>query len=77
MTTSTMNNQKSISVSDTLYVRAVYMGKQLFNLRICDVCSMSQALSRVREHLTGVSGLVKISLRNASQGWSTDRWCAA
>ena len=77
MTISTTFSKKTISTSDTLYVRVIYMGKQLLNVQLCQISSLSQAVNMVREYLGGVNGLVKISLRNASQGWSTEHWCAA
>ncbi len=77
MTPSTLSSKKSINISDTLYARVSFMGQQLFNIQLNEMQSMSQIVTLVRERLSGVTGLVKISLRNASQGWTTDHWCAA
>lgn len=75
MATSLLKNENSISFGDTLYARVTMMGRPVFNLQLCDIESFAQLMSRVRGQLSGISGLVKISLRNASQGWCADHWC--
>lgn len=73
--TTTINNQKSINCSDTLFARVTLMDRQLFNVQLCEMASLSQVVNWVRGELSGMTGLVKISLRNVSQGWTTDHWC--
>lgn len=75
MTTSLLNNEKSIAYGDTIYARVSYMGQQILNFQLSDSNSFSQIVERVRGQLKGISGLVKITLRNASQGWSSEHWC--
>lgn len=68
-------SEKSITMGDVLYARVSFMGKQLFNIQLRDVSSLSQIFDWVRSQLGNLSGMVKISLRNASQGWTADHWC--
>jgi len=73
----TFNNQtgKTICTNDILYARVSIMDRQLFNIRLSDMDSLAQVINWVKVKLSGFTGLVKISLRNASQGWSADHWC--
>ncbi len=75
MTTTDNQTDKTIRTNDVLYARVTVMGRQLFNIRLSDMDSFAQVVNWVKVQLSGFTGLVKISLRNASQGWSADHWC--
>ncbi len=75
MTTTDNQTDKTIRTNDVLYARVTVMGRQLFNIRLSDMDSLTQVVNWVKVQLSGFTGLVKISLRNASQGWAADHWC--
>lgn len=75
MTTTVNQTDKTIRTNDVLYARVTVMGRQLFNIRLSDMDSLTQVVNWVKVQLSGFTGLAKISLRNASQGWSADHWC--
>lgn len=70
----TLRTSKSIYNSDVLYARVTFMGQQLFNVKIRDMHSLSQVIDWVRVQLFGFTGLVKLSLRNVTQGWLAEHW---
>ncbi len=61
---------KKIELNDVIFARATMMGREIINMRICGVMSMSELLRRVRQEIGSCFGLITINLRNMSQGWT-------
>lgn len=61
---------KKIEFNDVIFARATVMGQEMLNMRICGVVSMAELLQRVRREIGSCFGLITISLRNMTQGWS-------
>lgn len=63
----------TISSSDNLFATASIMGRQFFNYAGCGIESISELISRVRNHPLATKGMVTLTVRNSSQGWSQSR----
>lgn len=61
---------KKIEINDVIFARVTNMGRELLNMRICGVMSMTELLRLVRKEVGPYMGLITISLRNMSQGWT-------
>lgn len=61
---------KIFGTNDTIFARATVMGQEIVNLRLSGVCSMEALLRIVRQHVGAAIGLVKLTVRNMTQGWS-------
>lgn len=62
---------KIFGSNDIVFARATRMGRELFNLRLSGVASMESVLDLVRQDSAGLMGLVNLTVRNVTQGWSS------
>lgn len=60
----------TISTDDILFASATQGGRYLANIRMSGISTTGCALAELRRLIGGVFGLVQITLRNATQGWS-------
>ncbi len=58
------------SISDTLFVTLVHRGTVVFNREICGVCSVAELMRVIRKNVSGCAGMVTMTLRTRTQGWS-------
>ena len=69
----------TISTDDILFASATQGGRYLANIRMSGISTTGCALAELRRLIGGVFGLVQITLRNATQGWSRSislyMWC--
>lgn len=63
---------KTIDINDTIFATVTANGMTLVNLRLSGLNSMGEVLSSVHRALPGAAGMMTLTLRNGSQGW-TDR----
>lgn len=63
---------KTISCTDIIYATVVRRGTMIASLCLSGIASLADLLLRVRSEIGCGCGLVTLSLRNGSQGW-TDR----
>ncbi len=63
---------KTISCTDVIYATVVKRGTMIASLCLSGIDSLKELLSRIRRALGSDCGLVTLTLRNGSQGW-TDR----
>lgn len=68
----TTSSSRIISDGDVVFARVSYMGATVLNVRVDNMDSIVSVVDWVIRQLAGLSGLVKISLRNASRGWTSD-----
>lgn len=61
---------KQINASDVIYVTAHREGETLAKLQMSGACSMADIARRVHGAVGAVRGMINVSLRNASQGWT-------
>lgn len=62
----------TISSSDNLFASASIMGEQIFNFCGNGIMSISDLINRVRA-TSSRRGMVTLTVRNTSQGWSQSR----
>lgn len=60
----------TISSSDVLFATVSQRGNMLLNIKLCGVESESDIYRAIRMSLPGISGIARLSIRNASRGWS-------
>lgn len=63
----------TISSSDNLFATASVMGHQFFNFAGNGIASFAELVSRIRNHPFAPKGMVTLTVRNSSQGWSQSR----
>ncbi len=63
----------TISSSDNLFATATIMGRQIFNFCGSGIDSLSELIGRIRAASTSSRGLVTLTVRNSTQGWSQSR----
>lgn len=61
---------KIFGTNDTIFARATVMGQEIMNLRLIGVNSMEALLRIIRQHAGAAIGLVKLTVRNLTQGWT-------
>lgn len=61
-----------IQSSDTILARGTYLGRTVVDIASTGFDSIDDVLGTIAAE-AGVHGLVRISLRNATQGWSQNR----
>lgn len=60
---------KNFGTNDTIFARATRMGREIFNLQMSGIASMESVYDLLRGS-TGVLGLVNLTVRNVTQGWT-------
>ncbi len=63
----------TISSSDNLFATASMMGEQIFNFAGSGVASLGELIAKVRNAPGARPGMVTLTVRNSSQGWSQSR----
>lgn len=63
----------TISSSDNLFASASIMGEQIFNFVGSGISSLGELISQVRRSPQAKTGMVTLTVRNSSQGWSQSR----
>ncbi len=65
-----------IGITDIIFARILWGGRELCNVRLSHVASATELLVKIKTQLTEmgqhIAGLVKLCIRNLSQGWSTE-----
>lgn len=60
----------TVSLNDRLFLTLIQRGNMVFNQQVSGIKSRTDLLGKVREVMRGNFGLVKVTLRNCTQGWS-------
>ena len=63
----------TISSSDNLFATAYVRGVEFYNFSGSGVSDISQIISEIRNHPSAVPGMVTLTVRNSSRGWSQSR----
>lgn len=63
----------TISSTDILFATASVMGKQFFNFCGAGISSLAELIGRVRNESACHRGMVTLTIRNTSQGWSQSK----
>ncbi len=61
----------SISLSDIMMVRATAMGRVVADFNATGFSDIKQVLRETCSRITDTRGIVQLSLRNSTQGWTT------
>lgn len=62
-----------IQLSDYIFVQASAMGRQFFNFAGKGIDSFAELVSMVRRQENAPRGLITLTVRNSSQGWTSSR----
>lgn len=62
-----------ITLGDKIMVRIEMPRGEWMSFSSCDLADMTEILGEVRRRTRGMSGLVKMCVRNASEGWRLER----
>ena len=60
----------TINSNDRVFATLSQFGSIIYNVELSGVTSMSDVVRRIRGEVKSVSGLLSLTLRNSSQGWS-------
>ena len=63
---------EKISINDIIFATASIRCK-VTNFRFCGLMSMAEVIKAIKNEIGSVSGLLTISLRNMTQGWSRQK----
>lgn len=59
-----------ISSSDNLFATAYHNGIEFFKFSGRGISDLNELVSKVRDHSRMISGMVTLTVRNGSRGWS-------
>ncbi len=60
----------TISSSDNLFATAYVRGMEIFRFSGSGISDISEIVSKIRNHPAAMPGMVTITIRNSSRGWS-------
>ncbi|MDE6497380.1 MAG: hypothetical protein K2L21_01840 [Muribaculaceae bacterium] len=60
----------SIDINDIVFATATLHGRSIANIRMSGVISTSDIIARLRQLFGDAAGMIRITLRNVTQGWS-------
>ncbi len=61
-----------ININDIIFATASIRGK-VTSLKLSGLMNMSEVILAVKKEIGNVTGLLKITLRNMTQGWSREK----
>ena len=61
-----------ICINDIIFATVARGGRYIGKLRLCGIESTSALMESIKKLAGDTAGLLKITLRNATQGWSRD-----
>ncbi len=64
---------KTIDRNDIVFATAKIFGTVSADIRLNGICSVDEAITAIKGEIGTFTGLVRISLRNATQGWSENK----
>ena len=64
---------EKISINDIIFPTAKIQGRVTASLRLSGIMSMADIIREIKKEIGSASGLLTISLRNMTQGWSRQK----
>ncbi|MDE6702636.1 MAG: hypothetical protein K2K00_03045 [Muribaculaceae bacterium] len=64
---------EKISINDIIFATATVRGSIAATLRLSGLNSMAEVIAAIKKELGFVGGLLTITLRNMTQGWSRSK----
>lgn len=61
---------KTINSSDVIFATVTQRGTTLYNARLSGLSSMADVMRFLHKALAGAVGMLTLTLRNGTQGWS-------
>lgn len=62
---------KTINSSDVIFATVTQRGNTLYDGQMSGMSSMAEVMSSLRGALAGAMGMLTLTLRNGTQGWSS------
>lgn len=63
----------TININDTIYATAQYRGSVAACVTMSGIQSPVEVLGALKREMGGVSGLLRITMRNMTQGWCSQK----
>ncbi|MDE5912070.1 MAG: hypothetical protein K2G94_00420 [Muribaculaceae bacterium] len=60
----------TVALNDKLFLTLMQCGRMVFNQQVSGIKTRTDLMGKVRELMGGCRGMVKVTLRNCTQGWS-------
>lgn len=60
----------TISPTDNLFATAYMRGIEIYRFAGTGISSLSELISKMRDHAAGCGGMVTLNVRNSSRGWA-------
>lgn len=64
---------EKITINDIIFATATIQGRITANIKLSGLSSLADIISAIKRELGSFSGLLTITLRNISQGWTRQR----
>lgn len=64
---------QTISHDDVMHASVVQGGKEIFNINLSGITSLTELLKAIRDIAIDLAGVVTVKIRNCSQGWSQSK----
>lgn len=64
---------EKISINDIIFATAKIQGRVAASLRLSGIMSMADIIRAIKNEIGSANGLLTISLRNMTQGWSRQK----
>ena len=64
---------EKISINDIIFATAKIQGRVTASLRLSGIMSMADIIIQIKKAIGSASGLLTISLRHMTQGWSRQK----
>lgn len=64
---------KTIALSDIIFATVIRRGITVAMVKLNGLTSLAQIVARVRASLGEIKGMVTLTLRNSSRGWTDSR----
>ena len=62
-----------ITLNDIIFATATVRGAVAANLRLSGLRSMTEVINAIRHEIGSFTGIITISLRNMTQGWTQQK----
>ena len=62
-----------VNTTDIIFATVKQQGNTILSMQFSGITSMTQIIRQLREKLSGKIGLIKLHIRNRTQGWAQEQ----
>ena len=63
----------TINYTDIIFATVKQQGNTILSMQFSGITSMAQIIRQLRDKLSGKMGLIKLHIRNCTQGWAQEQ----